>query len=269
MNKSINIGSNAGVVKPIIFKLTHKNNSPATEGRFYPGIQGVPSEDVIFDSVSKKTIPIRFSANEESIVKKEQPTYVELTNIMFTNGSLRVYEDQPNLLKYLRSCNWNKSNKNRVKGKAHIFYEYNPEAVAAQAIEDEELEIDARHAAKTMDFDDLLSLAIGVGMNTDRSAKEVRHDMMQFAKAKPREFLEAMDDPKVKRRVEILEAIELGILRKEQRAIYIKETLGDVSIHVVPVGQDPLLSFVEATLSTKEGEDAWKKVEKKRKKLLG
>lgn len=269
MKNQYNINSNSGVVKPKLFKLTHRNETPATEGRFYPGIQRIPSEDVIFDPETKKSVPIRYSINEESIYKSEQPSHVELTDIIVTNGSLRVYEDQPNLLLYLRLCNWNKDNPNRVQGSSHIFFEYDPEAVAAQAIDDEEVEIDARHAAKTMEIDELVELALGVGMNVNRSAKEVRHDMMQFAKRSPREFLEAMDDPKVKRKTEVLQAIELGVIRKEQRAIWLKETLGDVSIHVIPVGQDPLDHFVDATLFTKEGEDAWGKVEKKRKKLLG
>lgn len=269
METKLNLGSNSVVVKPIVFKLTHKNESPATEGRFYPGVQRVPSEDVIFDPVTKKTIPIRYSVNEESIIKSEQSQFVELTDIIITNGSLRVFEDKPTLLEYLRLCNWNKDNPNRVKGKTHIFYEYNPEKVAAELIEAEELEIDARHKAKHMDFEELSQLALGVGMNVNRSAKEIRHDMMLFAKTKPREFMESLDNPKIKRRVEVLEAIELGILRKEQRAIYMKETLEDVSICVIPVGQDPVDYFTEWTLSEKEGEEAFKIVMKKREKLLG
>jgi len=262
------IGGNSAVVKPIVFRLTHKNETPATEGRFYPGVQRVPSEDVIFDPVTKKSIPIRYSVNEETIYKSQQPSNVELTDIIFTNGTLRVYEDKPTLIEYLRLCNWNKGNENRMRGKSHIFYEYNPEIVAAQMIEDEELEIDARSAAKNMDFEELKQLALGVGMNVNRSAKEIRHDMMVFAKTQPRVFLESMDNPTLKRRVEVLEAIELGILVKEQRAMYMKETLGNVSLCVIPVGQDPVNYFTEWTLSEKEGEEAMKTITKKRKKLL-
>lgn len=268
MNETINIGSHSAVVKPIIFRLAKKNENPATEGRFYPGVKGVPSQDVIYDPVNNKSVPIRYSANEESIFKSEQPKHVELTTILFTNGSLKVNQDRPNLLEYLRLCNWNKGNPNRVKGKAPIFYEYDPEAVAAQLIENEELEIDARHKAKNMDFEELKSLAQGIKMNVNRSAKEIRHDMMIFAKNQPREFMDCLDNPVLKRRVEVLDAIELGILRKEQRAMFMKETLGDTSLVVIPVGQDPLDYFVEWTLTEKEGEEAWKKVEKKRKKML-
>jgi hypothetical protein len=268
MSNVIKFGPNSAVVKPIVFKLTHKNENPATEGRFYPGVQRVPSEDVIFDPETKKSKVIRYSINEDSIFKSEQPAHVELTDIMFTNGSLRVYETQSNLLEYLRLCNWNKTNKNRVKGKTHIFYEYNPEEVAAKLIEEEELEIDARAKAKNMDFEDLAQLALALNMNVDRSAKEIRWDMQQFAKQSPREFMEALDNPTLKRRVEVLEAIELGILKKEQRAMFLKEPLGDVSLVVIPVGEDPLDYFVEWTLSEKEGEEAFKKVTKKRKKIL-
>jgi len=269
MNKTIDFGSHANVEKPIIFKVAKKNETPATEGRFYPGVQGVPSEDVIFDPIKNKTIPIRYSANEESIYKSEQPAHIELTTILFTNGSFRVYKDNPTLLEYLRVCNYNKGNPNRVKGKTAIFFEYDPVAQAKELMENESLEIDARHMAKHMDFEELSAIALGVGMNVNRSVSEIRHDMMNFAKTRPRHFMEALDDPSVKRRTEVLQAIELGILRKEQRAMFLKEPLGDSQICVIPVGQDPLDYFVNWTLEDKEGEDAFKKVEKKRKKLLG
>jgi hypothetical protein len=269
MNDKFNFGANSEVVKPIVFKLTKKNESPATEGRYYPGVKRIPSEDVIYDPTTKTRRPIRYSVNEGSIYKDEQSAHVELTDIIVTNGSLRVWPDNPTLLEYLRLCNWNKGNSNRVKGKAAMFFEYDPEGIAAIMIENEELEIDARSAAKDMEFDDLMSLARAVGMNVDRSAKEVRHDMMQFAKTRPREFMESLDDPILKRRVEVIEAIDLGILRKEQRAMYMKETLGDVSLCVIPVSKDPIDHFVWWTMNEKEGEEAFEKVLKKRKKLLG
>lgn len=269
MNNTFNIGSTANVVKPIIFKLTHKNEDPATEGRYYPGVQRVPSEDVIYDPVTKKSTPIRYSVNEESIFKSKQPSHVELTDIIFTNGSLRVFEDRPNLLEYLRLCNWNKGNKDRLKGKSHIFYEYNPEVVAAEMIENETLEVDARYKAQHMDFDELMPLARAIKMNVNRSAKEIRHDMMQFAKLKPRAFMESLDNPTLKRRAEVLEAVDLGIIRIDQRAVFLLETLGDTNIHIVSVGQDPTDSFVDFTLTEKEGEEVFKTVMKKRKKILG
>jgi hypothetical protein len=269
MNKNtFDIGSNAAIVKPIIFRLTKKNESPATEGRYYPGVRRIPSEDTIYDPDKNATRTIRYSINEESIYKSEQSPHVELTDIIFTNGSLKVWEDNPTLLEFLRLCNWNKGNPHKLKGKHPIFYEYDPESVAAELIENEEMEIEARHQAKSMEFDELSTLALAVGMNVNRSAKEIRHDMMQFAKRSPREFLEAMDSPVLKRRAEVLEAIELGILKKEQRAMYLKETLGDVSLLVIPVSVEPVDHFVAWTLNDAEGEEAWNKVTKKRKKLL-
>jgi len=255
------------VVKPILFKLTTKNENPATEGRHYAGLKRIPSEDTIF--VDGKSRTIRYSVGEESIYRDEQPAHVELTDIIFTNGSLRVYEDNPTLLEFLRACNWNRDNKSRVRGKRVLFYEHNPQAVAAEKMKQEELEIEARYKAKHMPFGELRSLARALKLNVDRYEEEIRHDMLVFAKTKPLKFMEALSSPMTARRAEVMDVVELGIIEIQQRGVFMETATGNKEqIHVVPVGGDPTDSFVEFTLTKKEGEEVWKEIAKKKRKLI-
>jgi hypothetical protein len=269
MSDTVNLGSNPDIRKPIVFKLIKKRTSSATEGRYYPGLKRIPSEDFIFDPEKKVTKAIRYSISEESIYRDEQPSHVELTDIIFTNGSLRVYEDNPTLLNFLRSCNYNRDNKNRVKGKTALFYEYNPQKIAVEMLEAENLEVDARYKASHMKFSELKGVARALKVNTDRSAEEIRHDMMQIAKRSPRTFLDALDNPVMQRKVEILEAVELGILSIEQRGVFMETATGNKEqVFIVPVGQDATDTFAEWTLTDKEGEAVYKSVRDKRKKML-
>jgi len=270
MKDVLGIGSNAHITKPILFKLVKKNPNPATEGRFYPGVKGIPNKDSIFDPEKNVTKAIRYSINEESIYRDEQPQNVELTDIIFTNGSLRVYEDNPTLLEYLRKCNYNADNPNRIrKGKVAMFYEYNPEASAKEAMEHESLSIDAAYKAKNMDFTELVGIARALKVNTDRSASEVRHDMVQFAKRSPNEFMNALDSPNMKRKVEVIELQELGLVKFDKRSAYVSSPGNDWRhVHSAQVGNNAIESFVTWTLNTKEGEIEFKDLMKKRKLML-
>lgn len=263
------INANPDVVKPRVFKLLKKRTSPATENNFYPGIKRIPSTDEIYDPKTNKKRIIRYSQSEQSVFKDEQPLNIELSDIIFTNGSLRVYDDNPTLVEYLRLCNWNRDNKSKVKGKAAIFYEYDAEKMAADSLEKMNLEIDAQYKAKTMDFGELKSIALALGFHVGRSSDEIRHDMVIYAKQKPLDFMNAMNSPELQRRVEIQECVELGILSVEPRSIKLLSGTGQQSEVVpVPVGVNPTDHLVVWSMNTKEGEEFFKNVISLRKKML-
>jgi hypothetical protein len=168
----------------------------------------------------------------------------------------------------LRSCNWNKDNPNKVRGKEVLFYEYNPEKVADELLKNENLEVEARYMAKHMDFEELKNIARALNVNINRSTSEVRHDMMVIAKNKPQLVMNALDNPNTQRKVEVLEAIELGLLRTTPREVFFKDALEDKSVLTVPVSIDPVEHFTEWTLTTKDGEEFFDVILKKRKKML-
>lgn len=271
--KKTNIGIDDSVVKPVLFKLLVKVAQPATEKRYYPGLKNIPSTDDIYDPSYTKNgklgrRSIRYSESEESIYKDEQSRNVVLSDIIFTNGSLKVYPDNPLLIKYLRECNWNIDNKNRIKGKEAIFYEYNPETVAQRSLENEESSIDAGYKALHMEFNDLKNIARAMSININRSAQEIRHDVVTFAKNHPTEFNNALNSPDMQRKVEIMDAIELGILLYNNRIVKLKGADQDTDIVTVPIGVDMVEFLTDWTLRNKDGEDFYEKVIKLRKKML-
>src|SRR6056297_623053 len=157
------------VVKPVVFKLIKKRLAPATENNYYPGVKRIPSQDEVTDPNTGKKRIIRYSRSEQSIFKDEQPQKIVLDDIIFSNGALRVYEDNNTLLEFLRLCNWNRDNKNKVRGKEPLFYEHNPKQVAEEANQLMEAKIDAAYQAKTMEFDKLRAVARALKVNTGRS----------------------------------------------------------------------------------------------------
>ncbi len=172
-------------------------------------------------------------------------------------------------MEYLRICNYNKDNPNKVKGKVTMFSEYNPEKVAKEKLEHEELEIEARYKASHMEFDELKDVARAISLDVNRTASEIRHDVAMVAKKNPRAFLDALNNPLTKRRIEVLKAIELGVLVKGKRQIFIQNPAGNDPLVSVPIGEDQVDFFVNWTMNTKEGEEAWKKVLEKQEKVLG
>jgi hypothetical protein len=267
-NKSV-IGKNLGIEKPVIFKLSRRNESPATEGNFYPGIRRIPSTDQIFDPETNTNKIIRYSNSEESIFKEEQGDNIILSDIVFTRGSLKVYKDNPRLLKYLRLCNWNADNPNRMRGKEKMFYEYDGESIAQAALEELDLGIEAQYKAKNMEFDQLRSIARALKLDVDMSAKELRHDMVLYAKTYPKKFMTALSSPETARMIQVQEAQELGIIELAERMAYFVEKDGTKNeVVVIPVGVNPLDYFVGWTMTTKEGEEFFEGVIKKRDSML-
>jgi len=263
MRKKVDTVLSGGFEKPHVYKLTKKRPKPALKGRYYPSIKVVPSEDSIFDPETKRTRTIRYAVGEPSIFKDEQPKKVVLGTIVFTNGSLRVERTNPELKQYLDLCNWNADNPNRKKGKAKMFAILDNERDAGKQIDEELDQSRAIVMVGNMDFDDLRAYARVLGVDINRGAKEIRHDMMQLAKADPKGFVEGVDDPLVKRHQMMLDAKEYGIIDSDNRGVYWKVGNKRNLIVPVPVGKQPIEWFAEWTMNDKDGDKVFKEISKK------
>ena len=258
------------VRKPILFKLTKKRMNPATEGNYYPGIKRIPSEDEIYDPQTNTRRAIRYSVSETSIFKDEQSPMAILSDIIFTKGTLKVYKDNPTLLQYLRLCNWNRDNDNKIMGKTPFFYEYDQEKIRQAELDEIEKRDKAIDIVKSSSIDKLEMMSKALGLKVGRSAAEIKYDMRRFAEDYPEKVINALNSPEMARRIEVLRAGELDILHVDSRQIRLTDAKGgEKNVYTAPIGSDALDSFVKWTMNTKEGEEFYNDVIKIQKSMIG
>ena len=255
---------------PIVFRLKKglAKSNPYGEGSKHNMTYRLPSVDEIFDVEKNTNRKIQYVLGEESVFAKEQSDNPVLADIIFVNGALIATPQQVNLLKYLELSNYNDSNPNRMPGKTALFYKVNIESDTKDTVETMEVEADALYTARSMEPQKLVGYARTIGVNTDRSMYEIKHDVMSFARDNPSEFLKSIDDPRTERKQVILDAIDYGIIVFSHHANEINWVMGTkkpIIMHT-PVGVEKLDYFVEYTFDS-EGEDVYKEIQKKMKRM--
>jgi len=255
---------------PIVFRLKQglAKANPYGQGSKHNMTYRMPSVDEIFDAETNRNRKIQYVLGEETIFAKEQSDNPVLADIIFVNGALVVQPQQVNLLKYLELSNYNDSNPNRMPGKIAIFYKVDVESDTKDTVETMEVEADALYMARSMEPQKLVGYARTLGINTDRSMYEIKHDVMSFAKENPSVFLKSIDDPRTERKQVVLDAIDYGILDFGHHANEINWVMGTKrpTIMHTPVGVEKLDYFVEYTFDS-EGEDVYKEIQKRMKKM--
>ena len=247
--------------KPTIFQLTKINPNPATEGRYYPISYRIPSVDEIFDEETGTNRKIRYVIGEQSIFEDEQTTKNPVIgDIVFVNGQLIVPYQKPVLRDFLFASNYNKSNENRIPSMKQIFETLDFEKEAKEDLESLELEFQAIEMAMNIEPQEMVALCKVLGINTDRSMYEIKHDFMRFVKNNPFDFIESLNDPRIERKQVIVEALDNKIISSNttKRTIDWGGKNGQ-TISIVPIGVDPIDSFVEFTFE-KDGEEVYRRV---------
>ena len=84
---------------------------------------------------------------------------------------------------------------------------------------------------------DLLPIAIYFGININSPVSEIRYNLLQIAKKKTTEFMEAFDSPQVTTRASIQQASDFQIINVKSDGVYWFDS--NSLIVSVPVGQDP------------------------------
>jgi hypothetical protein len=257
-----------GMLKARHFKLTKRNAKPALTGRHYPSIKVLPSEEEIYDPETNKTRTIRYAVGESSIYKDEQPQVVVKSDIIFQNGSIIVAHTNPSLIEFLTLSNHNAENPHRKTEKRIMFKELNPAKDAEQALEIEEAQARAKALVFTLPFDEIKGYARVCGVNTKRSASEIKHDMVTLAGKDPKGFMAGLDDPLTKRQQVIMDACTVSVLEISGKGAFWKH--GDTKNLIIPIpaGQDGIVWFAEWTMTDEDGKDVFKEIAKKTETLM-
>ena len=178
-----------------------------------------------------------------------------LSHIIFRNGTLFVEKEKTVLQKMLSLYH---PDRNR------IFYAHKPAKIAEQQIEILELEADAIVIARDMDIETAEAIMrVEKGSEVNRlSSKELRRDLLLFARRNPQLFIELTTDENVQLRNFGIKAVEAGVLKLSQDQRYFMWASTGRKLMTVPFEEHPY-SALAAWFKTDEGMEVYSNVEKR------
>jgi len=229
------------------------NKSPLTLK--IPGRHTRKHSLLYFDQETGKQREIRYATNQDSPLVDEQKGEVTLGHIMFKEGSLTVPKQLQNLQKLLSIYH---PLKNR------IYAEFSAAEEASDELDVIELQIDALNAAKAMDIDQVEAvMRVEVGSKVSKmSSKELKRDLLIFAKNNSKLFIELANDENVQLRNVAIVAAESGVIKLSQDQRTFTWGSNGRKLMNVPFDENPY-SAMAAWFKTDEGVEVYKSIEKK------
>jgi len=239
-------------IKDRVYFLTG-NKSPLTLK--IPGRHTRKHALLYFDEANGKQREIRYATNQDSPLVDEQKGEVTLGHIMFRDGTLTVPKQQQNLQKLL-------SLYHPLKNK--LYQEYSAIEQATDELDELELQIDALNAAREMDVDQSEAIMrVELGSKVSKmSSKELKRDLLLFAKKNPSLFLELANDENVQLRNIAIVAAESGVVKLSQDQRTFTWGSNGRKLMNVPFDENPY-SAMAAWFKTDEGVEVYKSIEKK------
>ncbi len=178
-----------------------------------------------------------------------------LEHIIFRSGNLFVEKEKVTLQKLLSLYHPHKGT---------IYEEYKPAALAADEIDVLEMQVDALTAARNVDIDMAEAIMrVEVGSEVSKlSSKELRRDLLVFARNNPKLFLELADDENVMLRNFGIRAVEAGILRLSSDQRNFLWGSNGRKLMVIPFDEHPYTALAH-WFKTDEGMEIYSNIEKR------
>jgi len=209
-----------------------------------------------FDKEKGYEREIKYCANQKTIFVDEMKGDQRLDHISFRDGKLFVPKEKQTLQIFLAHHPDNGSK----------FIEYNPVAIAEDDLDVLELEIEALNTARTLDVDHAEAiLRSEIGNEVSKmTSKELKRDLLLFARNNPNLFLELANDENINVRNMGIKAVENNIIKlsSDQRTFTWGST--DRKLVTVPFDENPY-SALAAWFKTDEGVEVYQTIEKKLK----
>ena len=210
-----------------------------------------------FDPSINEQRELRYATNHNSPFKDEQKGEVTLGHIVFNDGVLVVPKEKQNLQKLLSIYHPARNNS---------YTELDAVAEAVDELEDLELEINALNMAMNIEIDQaeaILRVELGSKV-TSMTSKELKRDLLLFARNNPSLFLELANDDNVQLRNVAIRAAEAGIIKLSQDQRTFTWGTNDKKLMTVPFDENPY-SAMAVFFKTDEGVEIFKSIEKKLK----
>ena len=178
-----------------------------------------------------------------------------LEHIIFRDGSLFVPREKTVLQKLLSLYHPHKDK---------LFYEYKPTKLAEEEIDVLNMQVDALTAARNIEIDmaeAIMRVEKGSEVST-LSSKELRRDLLVFARNNPKLFLELADDENVMLRNFGIRAVEAGIIRLSSDQRNFLWGSNGRKLMVIPFDEHPYTALAH-WFKTDEGMDIYSNIEKR------
>ncbi len=210
-----------------------------------------------FDEEQGYERELKYTSNQKTPFVDEMKGDQRLEHVVFENGSLYVPKNKTVLQKLLSLYHPHNGS---------LFLEHEPVREAASEIEVLEMETDALLAARNLDIDmaeAVLRVEIGSGVS-NMSSKEIKRDLLLYAKRNPALFLELVNDENVVLRNFGIKATEMGILKLSSDQRTFSWGSNDRKLMNVPFDEHPY-SALAAWFKTDEGMEIYSNIEKRLK----
>ena len=208
-----------------------------------------------FDEEKGYERELKYCSNQRTCFVDEMQGEQRLEHIIFKNGGLFVPREKTVLQKLL-------SLYHPMNGS--LFIEHKPEEVAENQIDILELEVDALMAARDIDIDmaeAVLRVEVGSAVN-NMSSKEIKRDLLLFAKRNPALFLELVNDENVALRNFGIKAVEASILKLSGDQRHFSWGSTDRKLFTVPFEEHPYTALAH-WFKTDEGMEIYANIEKR------
>ena len=147
-----------------------------------------------------------------------------------------------------------------------LYEEHKPAKKAASEISMLEMEINALNAAQNLDIDMAEAvMRVEIGSEVSKlSSKELKRDLLLYAKKNPVLFLELINDDNVPLRNFGIKATEMGIIKLSDNQRDFLWSSNDRKLMTVPFDEHPY-SALAAWFKTDEGMEVYQNIEKRLK----
>jgi len=207
-----------------------------------------------FDEEKGYERELKYCSNQRTCFVDEMVGDQRLEHIIFRNGTLVVPKNKTVLQKLLSIYH---------PMKDVIYEEDKPVLKAANEVAWIELEIEALNAAQNLDIDmaeAVMRVELGSKVS-EMSSKELKRDLLLYAKRNPRLFLELANDDNVQLRNFGIKATELNIIKLSSDQRHFMWGSNDRKLMTVPFDEHPYSALAQ-WFKTDEGMEVYTNIEK-------
>ena len=198
---------------------------------------------------------LKYTSNQRTCFVDEMVGDQRLEHITFQNGFLLVPKNKTVLQKLLSLYHPHKGRR---------YFEQDNIKIAVDEVENIEIEIKALNAAQSLDIDmaeAVMRVEIGSKVS-EMSSKELKRDLLLYAKKNPRLFLELVNDENVVLRNFGIRATEMNIIKLSSDQRTFTWGSNDRKLMTVPFDEHPY-SALAAWFKTDEGMEIYSNIEKR------
>jgi hypothetical protein len=208
-----------------------------------------------FDEEKGYERELKYCQNQKTSFVDEMKGDQRLEHIIFRSGSLFIPKEQTTLQKLLSLYHPHRDS---------VYEEYKPAAIAADEIDILNIQVDALIAARNIDIDMAEAIMrVEKGSEVSNlSSKELRRDLLVFARNNPKLFLELADDENVILRNFGIKAVEAGILRLSSDQRNFLWGSNGRKLMIVPFDEHPYTALSH-WFKTDEGMEIYSNIEKR------